>query len=625
MDKRNGKHFPRTPDPIVGNDSHLPDEILLLAVDGELSAHDAAQVREHLEACWSCRVRRDEIDASIGRVVEFSNSMVRSHLPMSPASRAMFLANLRDKMGKDGRPSLWERFTGFFQMFAIASQRPLWIAAGALLCIVLLVVADFRSTQTVSASEVIRRSKESERALLISVPRPVVYQKVRIEFSGRSLSRKLYRVPDEQRRMESGDGSVAEVAGMMDSGSDTACGFADARECMKAVFEGARLNWDDPLSAESFQEWNAANPERVDEVGRPSNGFTSIRSTPPSGPVSEIVFTFRTRDFHPVSEKVRLHNAGEINIIEDEYEVFSLDAVDPSVFALNAPPQPQPEIPRVAAPAAPPLSPSPDQLQEAELRARMALHAAGADLGDQIDVKQGERSGVVVQGIANSPERKEEIEAELMGVDGVKAQLVTPQDAPDPSAEAELKPAEMAVVVDDQPMLEAALKEKFHDLGERKQFVDSALGASQSAMAHVWALRRLARRYAPEQIAQLTPASRQILELLIRDHVEAIREDVENESGLLHLILPESAGDGRLHGIEPLGSDWRQATEMLFRSLEKVQHDTSVLLAGSQSSQDVDATVQETRETVQTLKQQLPCLYDAVSGNFLVKYHGTDQ
>jgi len=34
---------------------HLSDEQLLLALDGESSAHEAAQVASHLEACWSCR------------------------------------------------------------------------------------------------------------------------------------------------------------------------------------------------------------------------------------------------------------------------------------------------------------------------------------------------------------------------------------------------------------------------------------------------------------------------------------------------------------------------------------------------------------------------------------------
>jgi hypothetical protein len=629
MDKRNGKHFPRTPDPIGGGDSHLPDEVLLLGVDGELSAHDATQVREHLEACWSCRARRDEIEATIGRVVEYSNSMVRPHLPLSAAGRAMFLANLRNMMEKGGQPTFWKRFTGLFRAMAIASERPVWIAAGALACIVLLLFAEFRTTPIVSAGEVIRKSRESEKELLRSVPRPVVYQKLRIEYFGRSVSRKLYRVPDEQREAESMDAAEAAAAvGAKAGGAIDQRGSEGARDSVKAAFEGAGLNWNNPLSAGAFQEWEEANPDRVDQIDRPSDALTSIRSTRPRGPVSEIVVTFRTRDFHPIHERVLLENAREINVIEEEFEVFSLDAVDPSLLALNGnvvPAAPVPvATPKAAAPPPPP-APTPEQLQEAELRARMALHAAGADLGDQIDVKQSERSGVLVQGIANSLERKIEIESELSGVENVREQLVTPQEEPSAAAGTYGTPDERALLVDDRPMLDAALREKFPDADRRRQFVDATLGASQSAMAHVWALRRLAERYTPEQIAKLTPASRQILELLIRDHIESIREDVETESGLLNGVIPAAGGDPQPGAMENPGLDWRAAAENLFSSLEKVQHDTSILLAGSGSSQNVDFIAGELQGTVRKLKTQLPSFYENVSGNFLAKNHGADQ
>jgi hypothetical protein len=452
-----------------------------------------------------------------------------------------------------------------------------------------------------------------------------VYQKLRIEYSGQSVSRKLYRVPDEKRETESLDGDGLAAGGEAASRDTEERQSTDARQSVKAAFVGAGLNWNNPLSAGTFQEWEESNPDRVDQIDRPSDELTSIRSTTPSGPISEIVLTFRTRDFHPVRERVLLHNAAEINVIEDEFEIFSLDAVDSSLFALNgsAPPPPAPIVVKPAL-RAPTSAPTLEQLQESELRARMALHAAGADLGDQIDVKQGEHSLVLVQGIANSPERKEEIEAELLGVENVQTRLATPQDTPEEAANSDTTPS--VVVVEDQPMLQAALKERFPDVDERKQFVDSTLGASQLAMAHVWALRRLAQRYPPEQIARLTPASRQILELLIRDHVEAIRDDVDTESDLLQeMLTPPDTAATQPHRLEGLGSDWRQATEKLFRSLEMAEHDTSILFAGSQNSQEVEPTTGELQDIVRGLKAQLPCLYENVSGNFLLKYHAADQ
>ena len=37
---------------------HLSDDKLLFALDGELAADESAQVRNHLQACWSCRSSR---------------------------------------------------------------------------------------------------------------------------------------------------------------------------------------------------------------------------------------------------------------------------------------------------------------------------------------------------------------------------------------------------------------------------------------------------------------------------------------------------------------------------------------------------------------------------------------
>ena len=46
-------------------DLHLSDEEMLLAADGELPPVREAQVRAHFAACWGCRSRMAEIEATI--------------------------------------------------------------------------------------------------------------------------------------------------------------------------------------------------------------------------------------------------------------------------------------------------------------------------------------------------------------------------------------------------------------------------------------------------------------------------------------------------------------------------------------------------------------------------------
>ena len=88
---------------------HLSDEQLLLALDGESSAHEAARVASHLDACWSCRARREQIEKAIGDVVEYRFHLMKPYFPMPMGGRSMFVARLEQLALSVGRPPLWKR------------------------------------------------------------------------------------------------------------------------------------------------------------------------------------------------------------------------------------------------------------------------------------------------------------------------------------------------------------------------------------------------------------------------------------------------------------------------------------------------------------------------------------
>src|SRR5438552_4045732 len=73
---------------------HLSDEQLLLALDGELSPREAALVSVHLESCWSCRTRSEQIGEAIGDFVEYRHCLIKPSFPPFPGARAMFVAQL---------------------------------------------------------------------------------------------------------------------------------------------------------------------------------------------------------------------------------------------------------------------------------------------------------------------------------------------------------------------------------------------------------------------------------------------------------------------------------------------------------------------------------------------------
>src|SRR5438105_12593623 len=88
--------------------AHLSDELIVRSLDGELASSEAAKVREHIEACWSCRAQREQIKQIINSVAEYQHHdpLVRQFLPRPKSSRAMFIAQLNQAIECAAQPSL---------------------------------------------------------------------------------------------------------------------------------------------------------------------------------------------------------------------------------------------------------------------------------------------------------------------------------------------------------------------------------------------------------------------------------------------------------------------------------------------------------------------------------------
>src|SRR3972149_2853628 len=91
---------------------HLSDEQHLLALDGELSSREAAVVKVHLESCWTCRTRSEQIGEAIADFVEYRNCLITRYSSPSAGTRAVFVAQLEQLARSVGRPSLASRIAG---------------------------------------------------------------------------------------------------------------------------------------------------------------------------------------------------------------------------------------------------------------------------------------------------------------------------------------------------------------------------------------------------------------------------------------------------------------------------------------------------------------------------------
>jgi hypothetical protein len=91
---------------------HISDQALLRSADGELPRSRARQVRAHLAACWLCRTRLAELEATIADFVHAHRSTLDPQLPPAVGPRALLKSRLNQAAAKSGADP-WSRFLQF--------------------------------------------------------------------------------------------------------------------------------------------------------------------------------------------------------------------------------------------------------------------------------------------------------------------------------------------------------------------------------------------------------------------------------------------------------------------------------------------------------------------------------
>jgi len=93
------------------HDEHLPDQQLLLEVEGELSTQEEKRVQAHLSGCWKCRARRQELENAITGFVRVYQRKFEPALPPAEGPRALLKAHLAEFSSSSGNGSA-SRFPG---------------------------------------------------------------------------------------------------------------------------------------------------------------------------------------------------------------------------------------------------------------------------------------------------------------------------------------------------------------------------------------------------------------------------------------------------------------------------------------------------------------------------------
>lgn len=116
---------------------HIPDEELILAIDGELAAQRTAEIRDHLLHCWRCRARHTELEHAISEFVGLHRSTFDERVPPIDGPHAKLKAELAGLKSSARFPRHWMPLAWsaaavaatVFAVFWITGQRA---SAGAL-------------------------------------------------------------------------------------------------------------------------------------------------------------------------------------------------------------------------------------------------------------------------------------------------------------------------------------------------------------------------------------------------------------------------------------------------------------------------------------------------------------
>lgn len=282
--------------------------------------------------------------------------------------------------------------------------------------------------------------------------------------------------------------------------------------------------------------------------------ITYAKAAGGNGPgLSKAVLVLSRADLHPVEQTLVIRDEGEareFRYVEAGFERRAPSTVAPEVF------EPEPELlgpagrgGRAAEPAKegnmgtesrPVAGPRAAASADLEVEALRLLSEAGADLGEQVSVTRAADGVLRVEGIVETPRRKEELLRALAGIRGnpaVQVDVSTVAEAVARRREGGGAPgrviAEGAETIADTAPADADLRKYFAARGtpeaaadeEVRRFCNRAVTRSYRVVQRAWALKRLAERFTPEDLRALTPDARGKWLSMIRGHARAIQQE----------------------------------------------------------------------------------------------------
>jgi hypothetical protein len=328
-----------------------------------------------------------------------------------------------------------------------------------------------------------------------------------------------------------------------------------------------------PLSAASYQSWHNTLHNQRDEVTKSKfadgNNALALRTIPATpvnvGQITEAVFVVGAKDWRPIELRLTVaaqdgNHTYELN--QTISEVVTLAQVNPTIFgeqpiastlpAVN-PKETSKTQPTPALSVNPqPLNPAP-ATADLEVEVLQLLHDARADLGEQVGVTRSADGLLRVSGIVDTSERKAEIMRALQGVmnhPAVRIEIQTVAEAvarqQQQRIQSKATPApvtEQQVEINSEAVAAAPeLRRHFQNDEQVREFSARIVSQSNSAMRHVYAMKRLLAQFSPEESRALTPEAKNKWLALIRAHASAYQSEAAGIRNELRPVYANASG-----------------------------------------------------------------------------------
>jgi anti-sigma factor RsiW len=528
----------------MSNVRHLEEDLLLRYLDGELPGRNARQVRAHLEACWQCRTEVEALEATIGDCVRYRKNVLTECLPPAPAQ---------------WKPLDFEAVEAGLAAQSLAARLARWVSprqnaplgwalsAAAAAALVFVAAHKLNEAPRVEAAALLKK------AVAASESRPHVAKRLRIRTRDREITRVVY-------------------------GPATS---APADMQIAAMFQGARYDWNDPLSAKAYSAWRDSLSRKDDQLTTDKDSY-SIKTTTAEGDLASATLKLRATDFEAVEGRFEFRNSEWVEMTELVYQQ-TLPASTVAGTAGGMPRQPGMPPDTYSAPVEP-LAPSP---YSEELQVYAALHRAGADVDDPVEVTREGRE-IVVSGTGVPSAHQEKVRQLLDRLPHVAVRFSDPSS---PASQPAREPTARDAAGPENPQYPARLEARLGGRPQFERFSGQVLDWTENAMARVYALRRLAQKFPVEAENALNGEERVTLHKLGRDHIEALAQDLRKISNTVNPVLN---GLGARAGtpVPSIATAWQPASEELFASGRHAETLMAAVLGVSANTSSEDANSQ---------------------------------